>query len=317
MMGKKILFFWVCILLMLSNVAFADPPPNYNDTVESFNTFVENANALLQNIMNDSDLSNFVTIEWVAFSIILLVIVLCKYILEDLSIFDLINPLILILFAQLLIDNYDYLTGLCWSLSEGIASGIQNAAFGSTDPFLLPGFIHDVMAAMEQNDVSLWEDFWVLASAFAVLSMVLIFSIVGFFATTWAAWGYCLSKIIGLFFIPFVMFKKTAFLFDGWVRLFAGFLVYGVVARANMILAVLAVKSLYGIPGYAIDTSYTIRWDLEGLGDIMGMAGFMIVAILSMISTGRFAAAIVSGASGFGSSVSSVAYGLSRVVRGI
>ena len=112
------------------------------------------------------------------------------------------------------------------------------------------------------------------------------------------------------------MLKRTAFLFDGWMRLFTGFLVYGVIARANLLLTVLAIKSLFGIPGYAVDTTYNIRWDFSGMGDIIGLAGFLIVGILALISTGRFATAVVSGAGGFGSSISSVAYGLTRVVRG-
>ena len=149
-----------------------------------------------------------------------------------------------------------------------------------------------------------------------VFALVFMFSIIGFIANVWALWGYALSKLIGLFFIPFIMLQRTAFLFDGWMRLFTGFLVYGVIARANLLLTVLALKSLFGIPGYAVDTGYNVRWDFSGMGDIIGLAGFMIVSILALISTGRFAASVVSGATGFGSSISTMAYGLARVIRG-
>ena len=304
------------VSLLAAGTAMAEAPPTFGDAMGRFNTFMTNTNMLINNVMADGDLFNFVNVLWVSFAIFLIGTAMTKYILADLTLYEMIYPLIMVLVTRLLIDNYSYLTGLCWDLSEGIAGGIQQAAIGNADPFLLPGFISDVMAGIEHNDVSWWSAFWSLITANIVFALVFIFSIIGFIANVWALWGYALSKLIGLFFIPFIMLQRTAFLFDGWMRLFTGFLVYGVIARANLLLTVLALKSLFGIPGYAVDTGYNVRWDFSGVGDIIGLAGFMIVSILALISTGRFAASVVSGATGFGSSISTMAYGLARVIRG-
>jgi hypothetical protein len=307
---------FLIVFIFLSGPVFAEAPPTFSDSLGRYNTFMTNVQLLMNNILADGNLSNFVEILWRAFAVGLLVVAAGKYILGDLTIFDLIQPLLMVMISRLLIDHYDYLTGLCWDMSEGISAGIQQAAIGSSDPFLLPAFINDVMAGIENNDVSWWSAFWTFLTANVVFAMVLLFSILGFIANSWALWGYSLSKIIGLFFIPFLMLKRTGFLFDGWMRLFSGFLVYGVIARVNLLLTVIAIKSLFGIPGYTIDTTYNVRWDFAGLGDIMGLAGFMVVGILALIATGRFASSVVSGASGFGSSVSTAAYSMSRILRG-
>ena len=112
------------------------------------------------------------------------------------------------------------------------------------------------------------------------------------------------------------MVKRMSYLFDGWVRLFTGFLVYGVIARANLILTVLAIKAFFGIPGYTVDTASSIRIDFEGIADLFGLGAFLFIAILSLIATGRFATTVVSGAGGFGDSVRTVAFGVARVLRG-
>lgn len=313
---KKALILALFIGILCSQQALADPPPSFGDSLGRYNTFMTNAGVMLNNILSDGNLANWVLIEWTAFAVFLIVLAVGKYILADLTLFDLIYPLLMVAITKILLDNYSYLTSLCWDVSEGIAGGIQQAAIGNSDPFMLPGFINDVVEGIEHTDVSWWSAFWTFMAANVVFTIVFLFSILGFIANSWALWGYALSKIIGYFFIPFLMLKRTSFLFDGWIRLFTGFLVYGVIARVNLLLTVLAIKSFFGIPGYVVDTSYNVRWDFSGLGDIMGLVGFMIVGLLALISTGRFAGSIVSGASGFGSSVATMAYGLARIVKG-
>lgn len=304
------------LMLLLPGAVHAAAPPTFSESMGLYNTFMANVSVLLNNIISDGNLGNFVNIEWTAFAIVLLVIAGAKFVLSDLNLFDLIYPLLMVMVTRLLIDNYAFLTSLCWDLSEGIAGGIQQAAIGNADPFMLPGFIKDVMAGIEYNDVSWWSAFWTFIAANVIFSIVFLFSILGFIANAWALYGYALARIIGMFFVPFLMLKRTSFLFDGWMRLFVGFLVYGVIARVNLLLSVVALKSLFGIPGYAIDTTYNVHWDITGLADIIGLSSFMLVGLLALIATGRFASSVVSGASGFGASISSAAYGLARVARG-
>ena len=313
---KKILVILFLACLVVSGSAHAAPPLSYSDSMGRLNTFMKNVDAVLNNILADPSLSGFVNALWNTLTIVLIVTVLAKYSMTGISTFELIHPLLLILITRLMLNHYDYLTGLFWDWSEGIAGGIQRAVIGNSDPFLLPGFVNDVVSGIQTSGVSIWDGVNLLMASTVILAIISLLSLMAFFASTWALWGYALAKIIGWFFIPFIMFKRLSFLFDGWMRLFLGFLVYGIIARANLLLTVLAVKSYFAVPGYAVNTNTSIRLDFNGIADLFGMAAFLFIAILALIATGRFATVVVSGVSGFGQSISTLAYGLARVMRG-
>ncbi len=314
--NAKIIILLLSLLVLPTPFAGADPPPDFNDSMGRMNSFMGYAGTALNNIINDADLAGFVDALWVTLTILLLFNVLSKYAMSGIAFVELLHPLLLIFITRIMLNHYDFLTGLCWDWSEGIAGGIQRAVIGNSDPFLLPGFINDVVAGIETTDVSIWDGLKLFLAGNVIMTILLLLSVLAFLANTWALYGYTLAKIIGWFFIPFIMVKKMSFLFDGWVRLFLGFLVYGIIARANLLLTVLALKAFFGIPGFSVNTMSSTRVDLTGLADLFGLAGFLFVAILALISTGRFASNIASGATGFGDSVQSIAYGLARVIRG-
>jgi hypothetical protein len=297
-------------------VANAAPPPDTAAAMGRMNTFMQNVGVVLNNILNDGNLQSFVNALWNTFTIMILVSALFKWNFGGIRSYELVHPLLLILITRIMLNNYDMLTGLFWDWSEGIAGGIQSAVLGNTDPFFLVGFVEDVVAGIETSDVGIMDGLRLWICGFVVTTIILLLSLLSFLASTWALYGYALSKIIGWFFIPFIMVKRLSYMFDGWVRLFTGFIVYGIIARANLLLAVLALKSFYGIPGYTVNTNTVYRFDFTGIADLFGLAGFMLVSILALISTGRFATAIVSGASGFGSSISTAAYTVARVMKG-
>lgn len=315
-MKKFILIIIVFNIIALPMAAMAEQPPDYNDSLQRMNTFMQNVSIVLNNILADATLSGFVNALWNALTVILLFTAFSKYSMGGITIFELIHPLLLIVITRLMLNNYDYLTTICWSWSDGIAGGIQRAVIGSSDPFLLPAFVHDVVSGIETSDISMFAGIKLVIAANLILAIIFLLSVLAFLATTWALWGYAMSKIIGWFFIPFIMVKRLSYLFDGWVRLFTGFLVYGIIARANLILTVLAIKAFFGIPGYTVDTSSSIRIDFEGVADLFGLGAFLFIAILSLIATGRFATTVVSGVGGFGDSVRTVAFGVARLLRG-
>lgn len=313
---KKTLIILFLAYLVWAGAAHAAAPPSYSDSMGRLNTFMTNVDGVLSNILVDPNLSGFVNALWNTLTVVLIVTVLTQYSMTGITTFELIHPLLLILITRLMLNHYNYLTGLCWDWSEGIAGGIQRAVIGSSDPFLLPGFINDVVAGIETSGVTLWDGVDLVMGSLVITAIISLLSLMAFLANTWALWGYALAKIIGWFFIPFVMFKRLSFLFDGWMRLFIGFLVYGIIARANLLLTVLAVKTYFAIPGYAVNTNTSIRLDFNGVADLFGMLAFLFVSILALIATSRFATAVVSGAGGFGQSISTAAYGLTRIIRG-
>lgn len=302
-----------CVFIGAANAA---PPPDTAAAMGRMNTFMQNVGVVLNNILNNGNLQSYVNAMWNAFTIMILVAALAKWNFGGIRTYEIVHPLLLILITRIMLNNYDMLTGLFWDWSEGIAGGIQNAVIGNSDPFFLTGFVEDVVAGIETSDVGILDGLRLWIAGFIITTIILLLSLLSFLASTWALYGYALSKILGWFFVPFIMIQRLAYMFDGWVRLFTGFIVYGVVARANLLLAVLALKSFFGIPGYTVNTNTVYRFDFTGIADLFGLAGFMLVSILALISTGRFSTAIVSGASGFGRSISAAAYTVVRVMKG-
>jgi len=296
--------------------AIAETPTDYSGSLQRMDAFMKTVTKQLNNILNDSKLEKFVNALWNALTVILLFTAFAKFSMGTISIYELVHPLLLIMITRIMLNNYDYLTSICWDWSEGIAGGIQNAVIGSTDPFILPGFIHDVIAGIQTKDVSFMSGLNLVLAGWIIIAIIFLLSVLAFLANAWALWGFALSKIIGWFFIPFLMLQRTSYLFDGWVRLFTGFLVYGIIARANLLLTVLAIKAFFQIPGGILNTGQTIRLGFEGVADVFGLAAFLLIAILALIATGRFATTVVSGAGGFGDSVRGVAQNLALALKG-
>jgi hypothetical protein len=296
------------LLLFVASESFAEPPPSFSDAVGRANSFVQAVDRVIRNIFGNTELLGIVDTLWTAMAVMILVGGGIRCAVSDVPITYLIHPLMMVAITRILIDNYNDLTSLCWDFCEGVAGTIQYAGIGTRDLFFLPGFVNDIYASIQTNEISLWKAFWPFISTNIIFALIYGMIAIGFVVNAWALWGYCLSKIIGVFMIPFVMLKRTEFIFDGWVKLFTGFLVYGMIGRVNLLLVVIATKSFFKIPGNLVETRIQhVRWDISSLGDIVGTAAFLLLGLSSLFATGRFAATVVSGAGGLGGAISRAA----------
>lgn len=298
----------VGFILIFIDAAFAAPPLDTSAAMGRMNLFMVNVGVVLNNILNDPNLRSFVWAEWSTFTVILLVTALAKYNFGGINTYEIVHPLLLILVTRIMLNHYDMLTSLFWDFSEGIAGGIQKAVVGNSNPFFLVGFVEDVVKAITYRDVKLWDSIAIVFSTFCLMGTIALLSIISFLASTWALYGYALCKIIGWFFVPFIMLQRLSFLFDGWIRLFTGFIIYGIIARANLMLTVLALRTFFGIPGWVVNSQTVIPLDFTGITQLFGMLGFLLISVIGIISTGKFATAVVAGAGGFGQAISTMAY---------
>ena len=125
------------------------------------------------------------------------------------------------------------------------------------------------------------------------------------FASLWGMWGLVVAKCLGLFLIPFALFEKMSFLFDGWMRFFLGFVFYYIIARVNIILGLLATRAFFfnlGDDGQVHSIGY------DNPMQSIGLLGFMMIAALALLSTGQFAASMVGGAGGFAQAARGLAF---------
>ena len=158
----------------------------------------------------------------------------------------------------------------------------------------------------------------VYATIFASLVSVVL-GLAALVVDVWGFWGFAIAMSMGVVMVPFMLYQRLSFLFDGWVKFFFGFLVYCIIAKVNMALVAVDImtymKSTVGAllggsapPGAAVN--------VEGFADVLGLLMFVGVGIFTLGATGSFARAVVMGAGGGGVQFGAMARAASSFAAG-
>ncbi len=287
----------------LAGPDFSDP----NDTVSGFKGFQHDLSTAISEILTQPDYQNGALLLWAFFAVLLLIWTFSQWALGAARFTDILQALFLVLFTKLFMSQgiYDELTTACWDFANGMGRLVQIGVIGQGDLFYTPLFVTKLTAAMvlpELTDFNMGTLMLKLLVIATLSFSSILLSLLAFIATVWGLWGYTLAKIIGLFFIPTLMYERLSWLFDGWLRFFFGFLVYVIVARVNMAMLVLALISYLGMGVPELSDEFTpIVFDpIENFSQILGLLAFVWVGLFALFSTGKFASAVVAGAGGGG-----------------
>ena len=220
-----------------------------------------------------------------------------------------------------MMNNYTMVMEAFWAWSNGFAGALQKAVIdgNSGDPMAIGAAITSICDAVNidpeftSNPLTL---FGTALSAIVVECVAIILGVLATFNSMWAAWGFMVAYMIGFMFIPFVLFERLAWVFDGWLRFTFGFLVYGVVSRANLLLVLIVLCTYFHLPLSLAAPQKVFAFTIENVKDVFGLLCFLLVGILALFSTGAFASTIVSGAAGGGAgrSISQAARTITRVM---
>lgn len=317
--NRSIIYILLNILLLMGVLmqpvqAAPVDPSDYSSLTANLQTFIVNAENAVTSILAFGQYQSFVDTLYLFFAVLLIIFSISKYINGALAVGDILSLVIVLLMTRLLITEFDALTGALWRWSQGFGGAISQAAIGDDALYAPMGFIWRLMAGIEFEGYNiLFSPLKWIATIFAMI-IAFFLSLIAILATVWAVWGYLVAKIIGLMFVPTIMFDKLSFLFDGWLRFFFGFLIYSVIARVNLILVVLALSSLYGIAPLSSNPT-VIHIGGRVLFELAGLLSILVVCILALISTGRFVAAVVGGTNmGMGGAMAGFAVGVSRTI---
>ncbi|MEM7083753.1 MAG: type IV secretion system protein [Pseudomonadota bacterium] len=297
----------ITYLVFFIPTAFAGDYSDYGDAHTAFGTFLDSVEDLLDAVLAPgSNAAAFIEAFFLFGVIYKLVTVIAKYMLLAGELIDVFQAIILIAIVRALLDFYGPVTSALFSWSGDFASAIQEPIVGTGDVFFVTEYIQNIIAAITHEDTSIWDGIKIAFATMLLSGTLLILSILAFFAVAWAVWGFALSKLIGWMFIPFLLFERTAFLFDGWLRFMVGFLLYAVIARVNLVLVLVLFASYFGLP---LDSPVgpDRAFPIPNVDEIGGLLSLLIIAILSLISTGRFATALAGGVGGFGQAVGTIA----------
>lgn len=318
---NKILWLVALSILALSfcGVAHAAsqkaPPSSFMDTSKGFLHFFAGAKEAINNVLADASLSGMALTFWKVFSVSGMLFLLFRYAAGDAGFIDIFMFLFSMLITKVLMHQYNTLTSAMWGWSEGFAEHLELATTGQTGIFWMPRYIWNAITSMSFGTATLFHPLYLL-SLFVMEVITVILALLGMFAAVWGLWGFALSKMVGFMFVPFLLFEKMSWVFDGWLRWFVGFLLYNVLSRANLVLVVVALQEGFGLPSGRIPLHHIIGFHpVYNLADMAGTLCFLIIAIVGLLSTGRFVAQIVGGGNfNLGTGIRQVASGAAKAV---
>ncbi len=287
----------------------------------------------------------FVNAQFLTFATYRLTVVVGRYVFDRADIVDVFSVIILIAIVQILISFYSVLLSGLFSWSNDIAGAIQKQIIGSDNTWFAVDFMSamfDKITIVDSTSevptappsqaapTGLLATGWNsvvgmvssavdtvasigfnITSTLTVLVMTLmmwILNLIIFIGIAWAVWGFAIAKLIGLFFIPFLLIEKLAPLFDGWLKFLIGFLVYGIIIKVNASLIMIMLSTYFEINSLQLPLiAQPIYISAETLASSNGLSALVIVSILAVLSTGGFATAIAGGVGGFGSGLATAA----------
>ncbi|WP_417536646.1 type IV secretion system protein [Methylophaga sp.] len=317
-------FFAAVIWLVFgSDAVFA--ASDYGDIEEahsSFTGFLTAISAVISNLLSPtSNAAQFVNAEFIAFATYRLTIVVGKWAFDSADLVEVFSVVMLIAIVQILIDFYDVLTTGLLTWSGDFAGVISNEITGTDDVFFTVSYLSNL-----SDSITFEEGGWsIIPDVVPAFLMLLCFGLLwllgtaAFVGMAWAIWGFALAKLIGWFFIPFLLLERTAELFDSWLRFLIGFLFYAVIIRVNMALVVLLLSAYFGVPMTVGENPEPIIIEVDSFSNVAGFIALYVVGILSIFATGKFATAIAGGVGGFGGTLGRVAMagaaGASRFIK--
>ena len=313
---------WLSALLLgllSSGTSFAGDTATYGEAHTSFSQFLGVLSGHINTILAaGSPASQFVEALFLTAVSIRLIIALSKWVLDTSALADFLAVIMVIAIVRILMDQYQFITTSLFAWAGDFASVIQLPIVGNADAFFVVDYIIKINSSITWEDASIWDGFRIALGSAILSGFVLVLNLVAFFGMTWAVWGFAIAQLIGWMFVPLLLFERTSFIFDGWVRFFVGFLVYTVIVRVNLVLTLLLLTTFYGLPingGTAPDSVFVVNSaDLAQHG---GLLALILIAILSIISTGKFATAIAGGVGGFGDAIVTITRTASRFARRI
>lgn len=293
------------ILLFLSSIlvfgtAYSTPPAvdpaSFETASYGFQSFFQYIAPFVEKVVASSAITDFSFTLWKFFAVVLLVWEMAIAALSGFDFSKLFATIFIIVVVRILMLNYDQLTAALWSWSEGLATSIQTSAVGADDEFFAPRYLWNLLTSISWDSSNFaFHMQSVLAELFLGLLSALL-CIASFFASIWALWGYSIAKMIGLTFLPLLLFKRLSWLFDGWLRFFFGFLVYNVLAKAMLMLVIFAVSSYWKLSPNSIPQNNGYHLSIHDFTDILGLTVFVLSSLVGLVFTGGFVKTLVSGA---------------------
>ncbi|MGE5515988.1 MAG: type IV secretion system protein [Bacteroidota bacterium] len=275
----------------------------------AWSSFVTQLDAALNNVLASGSYVAWARNLMLGAFVIAFIGALGRYAMGAAGIVDLAEVLVTGAIVTALFTTYATWSGLLFQGAFELSLQIQQQALGTGD-LMAPGtFPAKVLLSYTWQDSNLWQLSLAMAaniSTFLILSILL--SIASYFSAVWPVLVFAIAKIIGPFMFPFLFHQRTSGFFDGWLRFYAGTLVFMVVGRIGLIVVDLLFASLFGVPFSVNPQVGSVLVEAGDIGTWLMLWTVAGLSVLLLFATGGFVAVIIGGANlGIGKAIGSAA----------
>ena len=307
-MYRLVITLLAALWLTLSAAAHAEPPPPADfpigDAYAAIDKFSQAMTTNVEIALGSGAVSEVVNVLFLGLAISLFVWKFVGYALRGFDVMDIIELMLTIVFVYILLSSYRAIFPTLFQGASYIGNAIGNGLVGSPPN---EGFAQSMMNSFSKMTFEpqcialdcLGKGIMALVATILGWIAVLLLGIIAMLVELWTTWGFHIAYAIGWVMIPFMLYERLHFLFDGWLKFFFGMAVYSIIAKVNLALVFLSIQLFLGSGG-GVGGGAPAPFKIEGLFDIAGLLVFVTVGIFSLLATGRFAQSIVMGAGGGG-----------------
>jgi len=254
-------------------------------------------------IMNgdNNPVSNFAWMIFAAFSFILFVMEVIKFIWQGNQTESHMIALSMFFVTFMIMGSYDGFTNGIWGIAVGISDGYQEQLVGNTDNFFLSQWMHKTFSAVVVEDLNFFDSMKLVGYVMIWTAAGVVLDAVAYLAAMWGDFGYAVGKVVGFVFIPCLLLPATRNLFDGWFKFFTGFGFLLIVLKATMVVAAIAIKAIVGTlgvkytgAGFAGDPT-AVNIGVDEMYKLADAAAMLFIAALFVLSSFAFASALAGG----------------------
>jgi TrbL/VirB6 plasmid conjugal transfer protein len=294
----------ICVLWAAAGLAQAQDAYPLSDAFTTIDNFGNTMAATIGGALGTAQVTQVVNVLFTVLALSFFVWKFVGFALRGFDVMDILEVMLTILFVYILLTSYQAIFPAIFSAGRYVGDAIGNGILGGTPGRPVAKAMMDVFSRMSFQPVCgnplecLGTGLPVILAVILATIAVITLGIIAILVEIWSIWGFAIAFAIGWVTIPFLMYERLSFLFEGWLKFFFGVTVYSIVAKANLALVFLGIEMMLG--GFPAVGGSAPTVAVRGIFDLLGLLVFVTVGIFSLTATGSFASSIVMGAGGGG-----------------
>lgn len=279
--------------------AQAAPFDPLHEIFQSFEQMSQQMTTAVGNALGTKQIETVVNVLFTSLALGMFVWKFAGYALRGFDMLDLLTTMLMIAFVHFLITGYKTIFPPIFDAGRYVADILGNGLAGVKGGSMAEAIFQTLLRLDIHPDCDGWDcvgkNILALPATVTAYLMAVVLGIIATLVELWTLWGFQIAFAVGWVTVPFLLFERLSFLFDGWLKFFFGMIIYVIVAKVNLAIVMLGLQVMMNAAG---DGALVLP--VIGFFNLIGMFVFVTVSICTLFCTGKFASAIVNNAAGGG-----------------